>query len=71
MGEIRARFGAIRWESQASLEDAILLVKACQDPNDAVRVASDSCRAEDRWAVVDLATMSVLASGPPRYPRTL
>jgi hypothetical protein len=65
MGELRARFGAIRWEAQAGLEDAIRLVKACHDPNDAVRVASDSCQAEERWAVIDLRTMHVLASGPP------
>jgi hypothetical protein len=71
MGEGRGRFGAIRWEDQASLEDAIRLVKACHDPNDAVRVASSSCRAEERWAVVDLTTMSVLASGPPRSPARL
>jgi hypothetical protein len=68
MGELRARFGAIRWETQASLEDAIRLVKACNDPGDAVRVASDSCRAEERWAVVDLRTMSVLATGSKRSP---
>ena len=59
-----ARFGAIRWESDAGLDDAIRLVRACHDANDAVRLASGACRDGERWAVVDLQTMRVLASGP-------
>ena len=58
------RFGAIRWESEVQLDDAIRLVRACHDPNDAVRLASGACAEGERWAVVDLSTMQVLASGP-------
>jgi len=63
----RARFGVIRWEAGADLEDAIRLVKACDDPAAAVQLASRACPAGERWAVVDLSTMSVVAAKfPPR-----
>lgn len=61
-----ARFGAIRWESDASLDDAIRMVRACDYASDAVQLASGACAAGERWAVVDLQTMKVLATGPEK-----
>ena len=57
------RYGAIRWTCDAEMHDAIRAVKAFPDPNDAVRFVAPACQEGERWAVVDLATMSVVAGG--------
>jgi hypothetical protein len=61
------RFGAIRWETEAHLDDAIRMVRACHYASEAVQLASGACAAGERWAVIDLETMKVLATGPQKY----
>jgi hypothetical protein len=60
----RRRYGAIVWHPGAEIDDAIRLVKAADDPEEAVGRVASLCPEDQRWAVVDLATMNVVASGP-------
>ena len=59
----RRRYGAIIWRPATDIDDAIRLVRAFDDPSEAVRLVEPACAFDQRWAVVDLATMSVVASG--------
>jgi hypothetical protein len=42
---------------------AIRAVKAFADPNDAIQYVAPTCGQGERWAVVDLSTMTVVAEG--------
>lgn len=57
------RYGAIVWESGLEINDAIVAAKAFPDANGAYRYIAPLCGAAERWAVVDLATMTVIAEG--------
>jgi hypothetical protein len=59
------RYGAILWDVAADLNDAIRLVKGVADPMDAIRLVAASCQDGQRWAVVDLQRMTVVAEGNP------
>jgi hypothetical protein len=60
----RRRYGAIMWHPGAGIDDAIRLVMAADDQEEAVRLVAPVCPQDQRWAVVDLTTMNVVASGP-------
>ena len=60
----RRRDGAIMWYPGVGIDDAIRLVKAADDPAEAIGLVASACPADQRWAVVDLTTMSVVACGP-------
>ena len=63
MRDPRRRYGAILWHATADIDDAIRMVRAFPDADEAVRVVAPACDSNQKWAVVDLATMSVVASG--------
>ncbi len=64
VAKARRRYGAIVWHPGAGIDDAIRLVKAADDQEEAVRFVAPVCPEDQRWAVVDLTTMNVVASGP-------
>jgi hypothetical protein len=57
------RYGAILWEASADLDHAIRTVKTFDNPDDAIRLVAPTCEDGERWAVVDLQTMDVVAKG--------
>jgi hypothetical protein len=63
----RRRYGAIVWRPGVDIEDAIRLVKAADDPDEATGLVAPVCPEDQRWAVIDLTTMSVVASGPASH----
>ena len=65
MARLRRRYGAIVWHPGRGIDDAIRLVKAADDQDEAVGLVAPACREDQRWAVIDLTTMDVVASGPP------
>jgi hypothetical protein len=60
----KARYGAILWRPGVEIDDAIRLVKAVDDPEEAMSLVVSGCHDDQRWAIVDLTTMNVVASGP-------
>jgi hypothetical protein len=61
----RRRYGAIVWHPGVDIDDdAIRMVKAADDPDEATGLVASACLDNQRWAVIDLTTMSVVASGP-------
>ena len=56
------RYGAIV-EATADLDNAIRVVKTFDDPQDAIRQMAPACQDGERWAVVDLTVMRVVAKG--------
>jgi hypothetical protein len=60
----RRRYGAIMWHPEAGIDDAIRLVKGADDQEEAVRFVAPVCPSDQRWAVIDLTTINVVASGP-------
>ena len=60
---IGPRYGAILWEASADIDNAIRLVKTFHDPQDAILVVAPTCQDGERWAVVDLTLMRVVAKG--------
>jgi hypothetical protein len=64
----RRRYGAIVWHPGIDIDDdAIRLVRAADDPDEATGVVASVCLENQRWAVIDLTTMSVVASGPASH----
>jgi hypothetical protein len=63
----RRRYGAIMWHPGVGIDDAIRLVKGADDQEEAVRFVAPVCPSDQRWAVIDLTTMHVVASGPPSH----
>jgi hypothetical protein len=63
----RHRFGGILWEMSADIDDAICLAKGFDNPDDAIQLLGSNCEDGQRWAVVDLASMRVVASGSRPY----
>jgi hypothetical protein len=59
----RHRYGAIRWRPSAPLDDAIRAVRGFDDPDAAVRFIQPTCGPEERWAVVELKPMRIIAAG--------
>jgi hypothetical protein len=57
------QYGAILWDASADIDDAIRLVKAFADPQGAINLVASSRQDGQRWAVVDLRTMNVVAQG--------
>jgi hypothetical protein len=57
------RYGAILWEASADLDSAIRVVKSFDNPQDAIRLVAPDCQDGERWAVVDLTIMRVIAKG--------
>jgi hypothetical protein len=60
----RRRYVAILWHPGVAFDDAIRLVKGADDPEEAMALVAPACTEDQRWAVVDLTTMDVVASGP-------
>jgi hypothetical protein len=60
----RRRYGAIVWYPGVAIDEAIRLVKAADDPDEAMSLVARACAEDQRWAVIDLTTMNVVASGP-------
>jgi hypothetical protein len=61
----RRRYGAIVWHPGVDIDDdAIRLVKATDDQDEATGLVASACLENQRWAVIDLTSMSVVASGP-------
>ena len=56
-------YGAIVWDALANIDDAIKVVKAFDNPDDARRLAALTCGDGQRWAVVHLETKRVVAQG--------
>jgi hypothetical protein len=63
----RRRYGAIVWHPGVDIDDAIRMVKAADDPDEATGLVASACLEDQRWAVIDLTTMSVVASGPASH----
>jgi hypothetical protein len=59
----RRRYGAILWRASVDMDEAIRIVKRFDDPQAAIRLLADRCAAGEQWAVVDLSTMGVVATG--------
>jgi hypothetical protein len=59
------RYGGIVWEHAAELDDSISFVRTFDNPNDAIRQLVPRCGRGQRWAVVDLNTMGIVATGHP------
>jgi hypothetical protein len=57
------RFGAILWETGVEVHEAIRAVKVFPDADDAIAYVAPACTTGQRWAVVDLVTMAVVAEG--------
>jgi hypothetical protein len=57
------RYGAILWEASADLDNAVRVVKTFDNPQDAIRLVAPECKDGERWAVVDLTIMRVVAKG--------
>jgi hypothetical protein len=57
------RYGAIRWVHAADPDDAIRAVRACRSIADARRFLLKGFTEGDRWAIVDLRSLSVLSRG--------
>ena len=64
------RYGAIVWEATADLDDAIRAVQTFDDPQDAIRQMVPTCQDGERWAVIDLTVMRVVAKGARHPQRT-
>jgi hypothetical protein len=58
------RFGGILWEPAGEIDRSISFVHNYDNPNEAIRQLSERCGRAERWAVVDLETLGVVASGP-------
>jgi hypothetical protein len=67
MAKRRRRYGAIVWRPGVDIEDAIRMVKAADNPDEATGLVASACLEDQRWAVIDLTTMSVVASGPASH----
>ena len=55
------RYGAIIWAAGIRLDDAIRAVKAFDDAAVAANYVAHRCGKGECWAVVDLATMEIVA----------
>jgi hypothetical protein len=53
------------WNPGRGIDDAIRLVKGADDPDEAMGRVAHACTSDQRWVVIDLTTMNVVASGPP------
>ena len=56
-------FGAACCRADAVIDDAIQMVRAFDDRDEAVACASTACGVAEQWAVVDLTSMTVTARG--------
>src|ERR1700722_16921478 len=65
------RYGAILWDASADLDTAIRFVKSFDNPQDAIGLMAHDCKDGERWAVVDLAIMRVVARGASHSGRRL
>jgi hypothetical protein len=61
------RYGAIRWQVEADLDNAIRLVRSFDNPTDAIRLVATTCARGERWAVVELPSRRLVVAGPSRY----
>ena len=57
------QYGAFVWEASADIDSAIRVVRAFADPQDAILSVAPNCLDGERWAVVDLTVMRVVAKG--------
>jgi hypothetical protein len=57
------RYGAILWDAVADIDAAIRVVKRFDNPQEAVRLVAPCCAVGQKWAVVDLISMRVVAKG--------
>jgi len=62
-GDRRTPFGAICWTPLLGLDEAITMVRGLDDRDEAISLASSRCGSGECWAVVDLASMRVVARG--------
>jgi hypothetical protein len=63
------RYGGIVWEHAAELDDSIIFVETFDNPNDAIRQVVPRCRGGERWAVIDLNSLGIVATGNLRGRR--
>ena len=63
MPDRRRPYGAIRWDDRGEAEDCITAVRAFDEVADALGFIADG-HDGNRWAVVDLRSMSVVARNP-------
>ena len=63
--ELRAarRYAGIVWENAADLDDSISFVRSFDTPDEAMSELMLRCGLDERWAVVDLSTFGVVATG--------
>jgi hypothetical protein len=59
-------YGGILWDDTAELDDSISFVRTFDSPDDAVRQLVPRCRLGERWAVIDLNTLGIVATGHAR-----
>ena len=57
------RYAGIVWENAADFDDSISFVRAFDDIDDAISELIRRCGLGERWAVVDLNTFGVMATG--------
>ncbi|MBV9661473.1 MAG: hypothetical protein JO337_09975 [Acidimicrobiales bacterium] len=65
MDKFRRRFGAILWEASANMDDAIRMVEAFADPDSAISRLTTVCSPGQKWAVVEIPGMRIVASSGP------
>ena len=57
------RYAGIAWEAGADVDQSIWFVATFDSPSDAIHHVTGLCNRGDRWAVVDLNTLGVMATG--------
>lgn len=57
------RYAGIVWENAADFDDSISFVRAFDNPDEAMSELRPRCGRDERWAVVDLNTFGVVATG--------
>jgi hypothetical protein len=62
----RPSFGAIRWIGETDIDDAIQAVRACSTIAEACQFLLDGFTEGESWAIVDLASRSVIRRGTGR-----
>ncbi len=62
-GDTVGRYAGIVWDDAADFDESISFVRAFDNPDEAMFELMPRCGGEERWAVVDLNTFGVVATG--------
>jgi hypothetical protein len=59
----RRRYAGIAWEAGPDVDHSIWFVATFDNPSEAMDHVAGLCHRRDRWAVVDLNTLGIMATG--------